>query len=102
MYRSQQVAWPSFVGSALTVIVYIVTIELLINLVSSALWTISVSLFIAQCAQFIFLTFLVFTCNLHTPGTLRCLRCSDLKNWGPFVKIALITLSTEIIESYNG
>lgn len=76
--------------------------ELFINLVSSELWIIPASFMIANSAQFLFLLILALGCDVHAPGTLRCIKSSDLKNWYIFGCIAMITLAIEIIESYNG
>lgn len=75
--------------------------EYLLRVNGPAMWIFPFTFIMANLMQFLFLIAIVLGCSLHTEGTLRCLRWSDLHNWGPFVYIALITLAIEIIEGYN-
>ena len=50
--------------------------------------------------QFCFLLILIM-CGPGEPKAKRCLRGSDLKNWGEYCKIAIPSLLLEVVEGWN-
>lgn len=80
-FRIQTVGWPSLAGSLLSLTLYFILMASLLHFYKPSVLLIGLVNTTAFLFQFLFLLALMF-CGLGHPQTRRCIRLSDLTQWG--------------------